>query len=210
MRSRRWVDLGREQDIYLACVDWRDPQHLSFQRQSRDQKQLDLVEVALDRQRVLAHETSPTWVPLHNSLRFLEDGSVLWSSDTGFQHLYRIDSKGKTTADPTATGRWTNCWRLMRRPARPTCRHRNLARKPDLRGIAGRRAPAPVQGTGHSATFARNASVYVDSWSNSTTPPQIELFRANGEKIATLVENDLADPRHPARYRDAPRSSSAR
>ena len=58
----------------------------------------------------------------------------------------------------------------------------------------------------HSATFARNASVYVDSWSNSTTPPQIELFRANGEKIATLVENNLADPKHPyARYRDAQR-----
>jgi len=46
----------------------------------------------------------------------------------------------------------------------------------------------------------------VDSWSNSTTPPQIELFRANGEKIATLVENNLADPKHPyARYRDAQR-----
>ncbi|MBO8043710.1 DPP IV N-terminal domain-containing protein, partial [Pseudomonas aeruginosa] len=58
----------------------------------------------------------------------------------------------------------------------------------------------------HSASFARNASVYVDSWSNSTTPPQIELFRANGEKIATLLENDLADPKHPyARYRDAQR-----
>ena len=39
----RWVDLGKEQDIYLARVDWRDAQHLSFQRQSRDQKQLDLV-----------------------------------------------------------------------------------------------------------------------------------------------------------------------
>ncbi|KAG0920316.1 hypothetical protein G6F32_015661 [Rhizopus arrhizus] len=38
----RWVDLGKEQDIYLARVDWRDAQHLSFQRQSRDQKQLDL------------------------------------------------------------------------------------------------------------------------------------------------------------------------
>ncbi|MBO8042985.1 DPP IV N-terminal domain-containing protein, partial [Pseudomonas aeruginosa] len=50
----RWVDLGKEQDIYLARVDWCDAQHLSFQRQSRDQKQLDLVEVALDsnRQRV--------------------------------------------------------------------------------------------------------------------------------------------------------------
>ena len=31
----KWVDLGKEQDIYLARVDWRDPQRLTFQRQSR-------------------------------------------------------------------------------------------------------------------------------------------------------------------------------
>ena len=56
----------------------------------------------------------------------------------------------------------------------------------------------------HSAAFANNASVYVDSWSNSTTPPQIELYRANGEKIATLLDNDITDPQHPyAKYRAA-------
>ena len=29
----------------------------------------------------------------------------------------------------------------------------------------------------HDASFARNASVYVDSWSNTATPPQIETDR---------------------------------
>ena len=41
----RGIDLGPEPDIYLARVDWRDPQHLTFQRQSRDQKTLDLLSV---------------------------------------------------------------------------------------------------------------------------------------------------------------------
>src|SRR5690606_36816102 len=69
-----WVDLGKEQDIYLARVDWRDPQHLTFQRQSRDQKKLELVEATLadGRQRTLVTETSKTWVPLHGDLRFLK------------------------------------------------------------------------------------------------------------------------------------------
>jgi dipeptidyl-peptidase 4 len=193
----QWIDLGKEQDIYLARVDWRDAQHLSFQRQSRDQKQLDLVEVALaaNTQRVLVHETSPTWVPLHNSLRFLQDGSVLWSSErTGFQHLYRIDSKGKATA--LTRGNW---------PVDELLAVDEKAGKAYFHaGIEPQRlSKAPGM---HSASFARNASVYVDSWSNSSTPPQIELFRANGEKIATLLENDLADPKHPyARYRDAQR-----
>ncbi|MFD8922609.1 DPP IV N-terminal domain-containing protein, partial [Streptomyces sp. NPDC059569] len=49
----------------------------------------------------------------------------------------------------------------------------------------------------HSASFANNASVYVDSWSNPTTPPQLELYRNDGSRIAALIANDLADPKHP-------------
>src|SRR5690606_22218214 len=70
------IDLGPEPDIYLARVDWRDPQHLTFQRQSRDQRRLDLIEVDLssNTQRTLVSETARTWVPLHDSLHFLKDG----------------------------------------------------------------------------------------------------------------------------------------
>ena len=56
----------------------------------------------------------------------------------------------------------------------------------------------------HAATFARNASVFVDSWSSDTTLPQIELFKADGTKLATLLVNDVSDATHPyAKYRAA-------
>jgi len=207
----RWVDLGSEQDIYLARVDWRDPQHLTFQRQSRDQKQLALVETTLasGQQRVLVRETSPTWVPLHNSLRFLADGSLLWSSErSGFQHLYRIDRNGAATA--LTEGPWPvdellavdeSAGKVYFRAGMDSPRESQIYVVPLQGGTPQRLSKAPGM---HSASFARNAAVYVDSWSNTTTPPQIELFRANGEKIATLVDNDLADPQHPyARYRAA-------
>ena len=103
----QWVDLGDEPDIYLARVDWRDPQHLSFQRQSRNQQRLDLVEtdLASGTQRTLLTETSDTWVPLHHDLRFLSDGRLLWSSErSGFQHLYVIDADGAATA--LTSGDW--------------------------------------------------------------------------------------------------------
>ena len=207
----RWIDLGKETDIYLARVDWRDGQHLSFQRQSRDQRQLDLVETSLadGRQRVLAHETSPTWIPLHNSLRFLEDGSLLWSSErTGFQHLYRIDRTGKV--HPLTHGEWPvdellavdeKTGTVFFRAGMESARESQIYSVPLQGGTPTKLSQAPGM---HSASFARNASVYVDSWSNTRTPPQIELFRANGERIATLVDNNLDDPGHPyARYKDA-------
>ena len=52
----------------------------------------------------------------------------------------------------------------------------------------------------HAATFARNASVFVDSWSSDTTLPQIELFKADGTKLATLLVNGRVSAQSHARY----------
>ncbi|MGE8287199.1 MAG: S9 family peptidase [Stenotrophomonas sp.] len=209
-----WVDLGKEQDIYLARVNWRDPQHLTFQRQSRDQKKLELIEANLadGRQRTLATETSRTWVPLTNSLRFLKDGRFLWSSErSGFQHLYLASADGKQLTALTS-GNWPvdellavdeDAGKAYFRAGVESSLRSEIYAVPLAGGTPVKLSHAPGM---HSAAFANNASVYVDSWSNSTTPPQIELYRANGEKIATLLDNDLADPKHPyARYVEAQR-----
>lgn len=209
-----WVDLGKQQDIYLARVNWRDPQHLTFQRQSRDQKLLELVEANLadGKQRTLVSETSKTWVPLHNSLRFLKDGRFLWSSErSGFQHLYLASADGKQLTALTS-GNWPvdellavdeDAGKAYFRAGVESPLRSEIHVVPLAGGAPVKLSKVPGM---HSAAFANNASVYVDSWSNHTTPPQIELYRANGEKIATLLDNNLADPKHPyARYLDAQR-----
>ena len=39
-----WLDLGHDPDIYLARVDWLpDGKTLAIQRESRDQRRLDLI-----------------------------------------------------------------------------------------------------------------------------------------------------------------------
>ena len=207
-----WVDLGKEQDIYLARVTWRDPQRLTFQRQSRDQKTLELIETTLadGRQRTLVTETSRTWVPLHNDLRFLKDGRFVWSSErSGFEHLYLASEDGATLT-PLTSGDWPvdellavdeDAGKVYFRAGVESPLRSEIHAVPLAGGAPARLSRAAGM---HSAAFANNASVYVDSWSNSSTPPQIELYRANGEKIATLLDNDLADPSHPyAKYRDA-------
>ena len=219
----QWIDLGPEQDIYLARVDWRDPQRLTFQRQSRDQQRLDLVETTLasGAQRTLVTETSSTWVPLHDSLRFLPDGRFLWSSERdGYQHLYLASEDGARLQQLTR-GPWPVDALLavdqerglvyfsagMRagagsgQLATPTQRHVHVV---PLEG--GEVTTLSREDGSHNASFARNASIYVDSWSNTTTPPQIELYAADGSRIANLLPNALSDPGHPyAPYRDAHR-----
>ncbi|WP_045728694.1 S9 family peptidase [Xanthomonas sp. GPE 39] len=210
----QWIDLGKNPDIYLARVDWRDPQRLTFQRQSRDQKRLELIEATLanGKQRVLVTETSKTWVPLTNDLHFLKDGRFVWGSErSGYEHLYLASADGRSL-HPLTQGEWVvdallavdeNAGKVYFSATKESPTQANIYVVP-LAGGAIERLSQP-DGI-HTASFATNASVYVDRWSNTTTPPQIALFRANGEKIATLLVNDLADPQHPyAKYRDARR-----
>ncbi|WP_448674093.1 DPP IV N-terminal domain-containing protein [Pseudoxanthomonas mexicana] len=208
----RWIDLGKDPDIYLARVDWRDPQRLTFQRQSRDQKKLELIETTLTNgtQRTLVTETSTTWVPLHNDLRFLKDGRFLWSSErSGFEHLYVASEDGSTLTALTQ-GEWVVDSLLAIDEVaglayvsgtRDGATEAHVYAVPLSGGEPRRLTQAPGM---HAATFARNASVFVDSWSSDTTLPQIELFKADGIKLATLLINDVSDATHPyAKYRAA-------
>ena len=63
--SRIKVDLGDNPDIYLARVNWsKDGKTLYAQRQTRDQRRLDLLAIdpATGKGRVILTETSPHWV----------------------------------------------------------------------------------------------------------------------------------------------------
>jgi len=211
----KWLDLGANKDIYLARVDWRDARHVTFQRQARNQRTLELIEANLDtgKQRTLITDTSTTFLNLNNNLRFLKDGRILWSSEkSGFEHLYLYDGNGKQQAQLTS-GDWMvedvvaldetqGLVYFTSTQASPL--ERQLYSVP----LTGKAQPTRLtQAAGmHNVAFSKNAQVYIDSWSNPSTPPQVELFDASGKKLTALISNDLADPAHPyAKYKDAQR-----
>ena len=214
----RWIDLGDEADLYLARVNWRDAQRLTFQRQSRDQQRLDLIEHDLrtDAQRTLITETSPTWVPLHDALHFLADGRFVWASErSGFLHLSLHEEDGRLRT-PLTAGAWPVDALLGVDAARE-----QVYFSAGMRG--GEAAPTQAHAFAvsfdggapraltreagvHAVRFARDASVFVDHWSSPSVPPQLVLHRADGTPLAALLANDLDDPRHPyAPYRAAHR-----
>ncbi len=212
--GRREVSLGDNPDIYLARVNWRGPERLTFQRQSRDQRRLELIEADLadGRQRTLLTETSSTWVPLHDGLKFLADGRFLWLSErSGFEHLYLHDADGQPLRALTA-GDWTVDALLGVDEAagfayvagtKDSPLEKHVYAVPLAGGEPKRLTATPGM---HEAVFSANAKVFVDLWSNPATPPQTELFQADGTRLATLVANDLADPAHPyAAFRAAHR-----
>ncbi len=212
-----WIDLGQDKDIYLARVDWLpDGKTLAIQRQSRDQRRLDLLfaDIATGASRVVLTETSDTWVELHNELSFLKNRKeFVWaSSRDGYRHLYLYDLSGHLERQLTA-GTWmVNDFtaravkaidekkRLIYFTATeksPTERHLYSTSLDSSDAHAVHRIS--TEPGVHEVTLPPDAGFYVDNFSSSSQPPQLSLRGIDGKVKAYLVENKL-DASHP----DAP------
>jgi dipeptidyl-peptidase-4 len=209
----REIDLGEDKDIYLARVDFSPDGTLAIQKQSRDQKRLDLIfidPVSHRQQRVLS-ETSETWINLHSDLNFFEDGShFTWTSErSGFRHIYLYAKNGELV-DQLTSGNWQvaetarsgsgikavdeeggyvyfTAWNVT-----PTEQHLFRA------SLSGK---APVTrlteaGGWHSASVAPDGSFFVDNGQSPGRPPYSAIRDRNGKLLTYITENAL-DEDHP-------------
>ncbi|MCP5095936.1 MAG: S9 family peptidase [Chloroflexi bacterium] len=109
-----WMDLGKEQDIYLARVNWASKNRLLVQRLNRAQTRLDLILLnpKTGQSQLLLTEETDVWINLHALFRPVakiegdEDGGFVWGSErTGFQHLYLYNWDGDVIR-PLTQGNW--------------------------------------------------------------------------------------------------------
>lgn len=203
-KARVQVDLGANRDIYLARVNWsQDGKTLYVQRQSRDQKRLDLLAVnpATGAAKVVLTETARTWINLSRGFSALKDGSFLWWSEkSGHGHLYRIAGDRWT---PLTGGDWDV---------------RDVLGVDEARGVVtftgNRETPleqhiysAPLDGKGtvrllsekgwwNSGVMDGTGSRIILSRSNSDQPVQIYLADRDGKRLRWLSENRV-EGQHP-------------
>ena len=205
-----WVDLGDEEDIYLARVDWApDSSAIVFQRQSRDQKRLDLMAADPNdgKSRTVLTETSDVWINLHDNLKFLKrsPGEFIWASErSGFQHLYRYDLGGRQLAQVT-DGKWAvgklhsvdeDRGVLLFDGFADSVLEKHLYEVPlsgDGDGLVRKVTSRPGW---HSVVMADTGNAYIDTFSSKSTPSQASLHDADGTRLTWLVENPL-DETHP-------------
>lgn len=200
------IDLGSERDIYLARVDWLpDHQHLFVQRQSRDQRTLDLLEADAKTGKThgILTERSETWVNLHKDLRILDDGSAfVWASESqGYKQLELRDRAGKRVRALTQGKFVVDELLAIDDAARKVYYAANADddREKQVYSVSldgGEPQRLSVAPGWHEAVFSTDASVYVDSFSDENTPPQVRLHRHDGGELAVLEANAL-DADHP-------------
>ncbi|HEX8555852.1 MAG TPA: S9 family peptidase [Sphingomonas sp.] len=200
------VDLGRERDIYLARVDWLpDGSALIVQRQSRDQKTLDILRVdpATGKSTVMFSEKSGarSWVNLTSDYRWMKDGSLIWTSERdGFAHLYRWKA-GKWTQ--LTRGPWVMTGLVAVDEPRGKLYFTGLkddVLEQHLYALDLARPGEPTRlterGFTNGATADRTASRFIVSRSNPSQPGQIYMADAAGKRLQWINENAVR-PGHP-------------
>ncbi|OMJ33872.1 S9 family peptidase [Sphingomonas sp. Sph1(2015)] len=195
------VDLGSNPDIYLARVDWTpDGSAMLVQRESRDQKTLDMLRVdpRTGKSTVLFTERSGdrSWLNLSDAYRPMKDGSLIWRSERdGYGHLYRF-----------ANGQWTQ---LTKGPWVVT----NLVGVDEAKGrlyFTGLKDDVLEQhlyavdiahpnvitrlterGYTNSATMDSSASRFIVSRSSPSQPTQVYLADTTGKRLSWINENAI-------------------
>jgi dipeptidyl-peptidase-4 len=216
LASQRVVDVDLAlADGYLARVNWfPDSRFLAVQRQTRDQKTLDLLKIdaASGQGRTMFSEQWPHWVELNDDLRFLEHSpAFIWSSRrSGYKHLYLYDLEGRLLR-PLTAGPWMvvgdgtesgvvgvdekrRLVYFLANEASP------LERQLYAASLDTRDPSAPKRITReagwHDARLLPGARGYLDLFSSPEQPPTASLRKLDGSVQHWLVRNPL-DATHP-------------
>ncbi len=214
--SRVKVDLGTNSDVYLARVNWsRDGKTLYVQRESRDQKTLDLLAVdpATGASHVLITEHRTPWINLNDDFWALKNGDFLWGSErTGFHHLYLYRADG-TLIRAITQGEWpiaSGSGAGLRASAVSgvdearqlvyfiASKDGPLEQQLYVTSYAKPREPKQITaGNGWwSVDVAKNNRSFVGAYTDPRTPTQTALYAIDGRRLAWIEENKL-DPGHP-------------
>jgi dipeptidyl-peptidase-4 len=183
----------------IVNVDWSRNDEIVFQVQNREQTWLDLIaSTTAGKTRRILRDSTPAWIDPIAAPHYLTDGSFLWQSErSGHRHLYHYDADG-TLKGQITKGEWEvrdlhgvdekNGWIYFSGTERSVLGTDVYRIRLDGTGL---QRISAEEGQ-HSAAFNPSMTMYVDRWSNITTPDQVRVHRADGAPAHVLEINRVA------------------
>jgi dipeptidyl-peptidase 4 len=196
----RVMDIGADNNVYIARVNWLpDSKRVAIQRINREQNVLDLLlaDASSGKSSTLLTEKDQYWINVSDDLYFFKkSGRFLWSNErTGYRHLYLYDASGKLLGQVTK-GDWEVTGVDSVDEAGGFVYFTATEKSPLERHLyrvaldgSGFARVTKEAGT-HAIQFSPSSAFYIDTYSNSQTPPRQDLFRADGMRAAVINENN--------------------
>jgi dipeptidyl-peptidase 4 len=198
-----WMELGIDEDIYLARVAWRPDGVLTALVQSRDQcsQRLMAFNPLNGEATTLIEEQGHPWLNLHDDLRFLRSGEFLWSSErTGFSHLSLHDRDGHKIRTLTE-GQWMVTGQVAIDEDQRIVYFQGTYDSPLERhlyavSLEGGPLRRITQESGwHDAIISPDGRSFVDIWQSLQQPPRLTLRNlSDGEMRGLLFESEGITP----------------
>ena len=201
-----WLDPHQSGEYYIPRVYWTSrPDTLAMIVLNRKQNDMKLFffDVRTGGSREVMNETSNSWIDVYDFYANVMDlmsfpsnsHEFFWVSDRdGYQHIYRYDYSGKLVQQVTK-GAWSVTRIEGVDPAKqiiyftgtnPTPLERQLWKiKFDGTGLE-RITTTPGR---HTIDMAPNAQYFIDSYSSTAQPRQVELWSTTTGKLRTMEEN---------------------
>lgn len=199
-----WADFDSKADQYFGMPYWKpDGSALLVQWMNRKQNELKIYAVnpLNGSKQFFYDETQNTWIDLDDNdrIHFLQNGKgfLLMSDKTGWKHLYYYDMNGKLITTVTS-GKFTvtdiDYVDELKNIVYFTARKENTAHKDfykvNLNGSSLKRLT--FGDYTHTITLSPDASYFITTYSNASTPPMMSLVDNNG-KIISDIGNSKGD-----------------
>jgi dipeptidyl-peptidase-4 len=199
----RLMDTGVAKDMYLPRVTWLpDSKRLAVERLNRAQNEIELLiaNVSSGKSRVVLSEKDQYWINVSDDLYFFKDGKrFLWSSErSGYRHLYLYDLDSKQIQQLTK-GDWEVTAVSAVDEAKGlvffTATEKSPLERHLFRVALDGSGFARVTGDAgtHTIDISPDAAVFIDTYSNTVTPPRQDLRRADGSFLTAINENKVTD-----------------
>jgi dipeptidyl-peptidase-4 len=204
--TKVWLDPHQSGEFYIPRIYWTSsPDTLAMIVLNRRQNDMKLLffNVTTGGSRQVMHETSNTWIDVYDFYAGVQDlmtfpankREFFWVSDRdGYQHIYRYDYSGALIQQVTK-GNWSVTRIEGTDPATQTIYFTSTNPSPLERQLwqikfdgTGLRRITTTPGR-HMIDMSPNAQYFIDTWSSTTQPKQVELWSTARGKLRTMESN---------------------
>ncbi|MDX5585345.1 MAG: S9 family peptidase [Aureibaculum sp.] len=200
-----WIDIpGDPRNHYLARMDWaKSSEEIIVQQLNRKQNtnKVYFGNAKTGVSKLIHTEKVETWLDVYDDLTWLNNGKYFtWRSDkTGWLHLYKVSRDGEEVIPIThgnfeivnllSINKKTGWIYYIAAPDTPTERYLFRSK---LKGKGKPQRLSPLGQIGHhSYNISADSKFAIHTFSNTNTPPQVQVVSLPDHKVLRVLEDNL-------------------